>query len=190
MKKIIFDRRFLIAASLCLALLLSSVDAFARGDERARDNRGHSKKGRHEVVVVNHDRYYYREGRFFRPSWFGFKIAIGVPPVGIVVSYIPAGHRTIVVGGATYYYYDNVYYRASPGGYVVVPTPVVVSSPPPTLVQSQVANAETVTINVPNANGSFTPVTLIKQGNGYIGPQGEYYAGNPTVEQLRVLYGT
>jgi hypothetical protein len=46
-----------------------------------------------------------------------------------------------------------------------------------------------VTVNVPNTNGSFTPVTLIKQKDGYIGPQGEYYPGNPTVDQLKVLYG-
>ena len=32
-------------------------------------------------------------------------------------------------------------------------------------------------------------VTLKRSGNGFVGPQGEYYADNPTVEQLKVLYG-
>lgn len=50
-------------------------------------------------------------------------------------------------------------------------------------------NDDTVTIYVPNSNGSYTPITLVKHGNGYLGPQGEYYAGNPTVAQLKVLYG-
>ena len=50
-------------------------------------------------------------------------------------------------------------------------------------------NDDTVTIYVSNSNGSYMPVTLVRHGNGYIGPQGEYYAGNPTVAQLKVLYG-
>ena len=44
-------------------------------------------------------------------------------------------------------------------------------------------------INIPNNNGSYTAITLIKRGNGYVGPQGEFYPGKPTVEQLRALYG-
>jgi len=43
----------------------------------------------------------------------------------------------------------------------------------------------TVTVNVTNSNGSVTPVTLRKQGVGYIGPKGEYYNSLPTSEQLR-----
>lgn len=47
----------------------------------------------------------------------------------------------------------------------------------------------TIVINVPNHNGSYTPIALRKSGRGYIGPQGEYYHGNPTVAQLAALYG-
>ncbi|UCF00507.1 MAG: hypothetical protein JSV82_08485 [Planctomycetota bacterium] len=43
----------------------------------------------------------------------------------------------------------------------------------------------TVTINITNPNGSITPVTLRKQGLGYIGPKGEYYSKLPTEEQLK-----
>ena len=43
----------------------------------------------------------------------------------------------------------------------------------------------TVTVNVANSNGSITPVTLRKQGVGYLGPKGEYYNSLPTSEQLR-----
>jgi hypothetical protein len=60
---------------------------------------------------------------------------------------------------------------------------------PSTVGQPQVLSGEALTVNVPNTNGSYTPVTLIKQKDGYIGPQGEYYPGHPTVTQLRVLYG-
>ena len=44
-------------------------------------------------------------------------------------------------------------------------------------------------INIPNSKGGFTPVRLIKHKNGYIGPQGEFYAGHPTVDALKALYG-
>ncbi|MCM8776413.1 MAG: DUF6515 family protein [Candidatus Omnitrophica bacterium] len=50
------------------------------------------------------------------------------------------------------------------------------------------AAQEEIVLNVPNANGSYTPVTLVKSEKGYIGPQGEYYPDKPTIDQLKVLY--
>jgi hypothetical protein len=47
----------------------------------------------------------------------------------------------------------------------------------------------TVTVNITNSNGSVTPVTLKKQGVGYVGPRGEYYNNLPTPEQLKPIYG-
>jgi hypothetical protein len=49
--------------------------------------------------------------------------------------------------------------------------------------------SESVEINVPNARGGYTPVVLTRCEGGYVGPQGEYYPGNPTLEQLKALYG-
>ncbi len=49
--------------------------------------------------------------------------------------------------------------------------------------------ASTVVINVQNSNGSYTPVTLRRAGNQYIGPRGEYYSALPTEQQLKVAYG-
>ena len=49
--------------------------------------------------------------------------------------------------------------------------------------------ANTVVINVPNSNGSYTPVTLRRAGRLYIGPRGEQYLHLPTVEQLQGVYG-
>jgi hypothetical protein len=54
--------------------------------------------------------------------------------------------------------------------------------------QQQMANGDTTTIYVPNSAGRFTPVKLVKRGNGYTGPQGEFYPHSPTVAQLKVLY--
>ncbi len=53
----------------------------------------------------------------------------------------------------------------------------------------QVIQDDTVIVNVPNDNGSYTPVTLRRSGGGYIGPRGEYYITMPTVEQLKAVYG-
>lgn len=188
-------RKICLASALSLILIMSSVNAFAgdRDDDR-NINRGRHEK-RREIVVVGHDRYYYHDGRFFRPSWFGLEIALLTPPIGAVVASIPLGRRVVLVGGFTYYYYNNVYYKSCPNGYLVVPAPVAVVSPAPAVVNvpapAYIAAPapQTVVINVPNSNGSYTPVTLTKSGNGYVGPQGEFYSQHPTVDQLKALYG-
>jgi uncharacterized membrane protein YebE (DUF533 family) len=45
------------------------------------------------------------------------------------------------------------------------------------------------TINVPNSNGTTTPVLLTKQNNVWVGPQGETYANLPLPEDLKQRYG-
>ena len=49
--------------------------------------------------------------------------------------------------------------------------------------------ANTMTVNVRNSNGSTTPVRLRRVGDRWMGPNGEYYDSIPTQEQLRGLYG-
>jgi hypothetical protein len=56
-------------------------------------------------------------------------------------------------------------------------------------VQSKSTSHDTTTINVPNSKGGFTQVTLVKNKNGYVGPQGEFYDIHPTVDELKLLYG-
>jgi hypothetical protein len=143
---------------------------------------------------------------FYRPYW-GVNFSFATPQMGAVVSYMPEGYRTYVVDGVRYYYCDGYYFRSCPSGYVVVPQPVMSSaSVSATIVKTQtgatssqteqVAVAQsttgsdnTVMINIPNSKGEFTAVKLVKYKDGYKGPQGEYYQGHPTVDQLRVLYG-
>jgi hypothetical protein len=45
------------------------------------------------------------------------------------------------------------------------------------------------TVNIPNKNGGYTAVIIKRSGNGYVGPQGEYYPQFPKVSQLQVMYG-
>jgi len=69
---------------------------------------------------------------------------------------------------------------------VVVAQPAtVVMAQPPATVETQ----DSVTVNVPNSDGTYAAVVLKKSGDGFTGPQGEYYAQLPTTDQLRVMYG-
>ncbi len=107
------------------------------------------------------------------------------------------GYPTVVVGGYPYYYYDGDYYSDYPGNSVAVVTesaartvavsPAQTASPLPAVPKN--LNGDTAVINIPGADGNITSVKLTKYADGYIGPQGEYYAGHPTVAQLLVLYG-
>lgn len=168
------------------------------------------------IVPVVHPRagfyYYGRHGRvrYFAPAGPG--VAVVLPPEGAYVEYLPDGYTTVVVGGVPYYYSNGVYFRPHMSGYVVVAAPVQNSAPvdqssPPAAPQAAVPlqspapsgeqsgslsvapQSDTVTVNVPNAKGGFTPVKLVKRNGGYVGPQGEFYSGNPTVDELKALYG-
>ena len=54
--------------------------------------------------------------------------------------------------------------------------------------QSSFAGYDDFTVNVPNAQGGYTAIVIKKSGDGYIGPQGEYYAQFPSVAQLQAMY--
>ena len=149
------------------------------------------------------DMHYYRGDHWCRSGWFGLSVAVTALTIGALVEALPPRHTTVIVGNEPYYYYDGAYFRPAPSGYVVVPAPVVVQQAAPVVVQ-QVApvvvappastvvateGSSVVTVNIPNAKGSYTPVTLSRSGTGFLGPQGEYYPEFPKVEQLRLMYG-
>jgi hypothetical protein len=106
-------------------------------------------------------------------------------------------------GDFPYYYgYSGFYYDFIPYNYVIVtspedidipslePTPVYQETDTSAEISTAPANSNnTITINIPNSKGGFTPVVLTKFKDGYKGPQGEYYEGHPTVEALKALYG-
>jgi hypothetical protein len=73
------------------------------------------------------------------------------------------------------------------------PAPVVVAQPAPVVVAQQgpteTYSGDTVTVNVPNSSGGYTAVVLRRSGNGYVGPQREYYDQVPTTAQLQAMYG-
>lgn len=68
------------------------------------------------------------------------------------------------------------------------PAPTVVTQPV-SVVPSTTYSGDTVTVNVPNSSGGYTAVVLKRSGNGYVGPQGEYYDQVPSTVQLQAMYG-
>lgn len=200
--------KFWIIVILCIASVLLSEASFAQRG-RGRGNRGGGFQGRHS-------RYYYRGGSWYRHGWLGGDIAFSALAIGALIDSLPPRYTTVVYGGVPYYYYDGYYYRPYyGGGYVVVQPPVVaqpvvappiVAAPEATPVaavapapasapaaaapveQPKAQTPETLIVNIPNSKGGYTKITLKKSGDGYVGQQGEYYPGNPTVEQLKVLY--
>ncbi len=128
---------------------------------------------RYHTVWVGRQRYYYSDGLYYSP--YGREYVIVQPPVGAFVNTIPVDFSPIMINGTTYYTNNGIYYLYNPKGYQVVTNPVEVNA--------------AFTVNVPNSQGSYTPVIIKKSGNGYTGPQREFYPQFPTVSQLKTLYG-
>jgi len=179
-----------------LALALPYTDALAQ--QRGGGGRGEIGRNSGGRNFGGGGRHYYRNGGWYKHGWLGFDIAVGALAIGAIIDSLPPRHNTVVVAGTPYYYSENYYYSPYQyGGYVVVPPPVL-AQPAVVMPQQAVYNASPMaqpqtqdvsTINIPNSRGGYTAVTLRRAGTGYVGPQGEYYSDNPTVEQLKVLYG-
>ncbi|MGB7568622.1 MAG: hypothetical protein WBM07_12240, partial [Chitinivibrionales bacterium] len=126
-------------------------------------------------------------------GWYGYPTVVVEDPYNYYYGY-----------GAPYPVYDEGYVAVAPA--TVVATPAAPAAQPvaqtsaaaqpktaiDTITQSkgrQDAIGDSVTLYIPNSKGRFTPVTLIKRANGYSGPQGEFYPNNPTIAQLKAVYG-
>ena len=149
-----------------------------------------------KTVVHAGMQYYYHHGYFYRQGWGGYVMVDA--PVGVMVPDLPYGYSIIVVNGKRYFYYNRPYFVSGPRGYVVVDAPSyeVFSGSPPVYVLEEPRPADPVTlpgsytINIPGSQGRYVPLTFKRQGTGFIGPQGEYYPQFPSVEELKIVYGT
>lgn len=139
-------------------------------------------------IGVGGQRYHYCDGIFYRH--IDREYVVVAPPVGAIIDTRPSDCRTVIINGETYYENNGVYYRLTSNGYEVVGQPrVTVIEPARIAAQTQIQNTDEVFIvNILNSQGGYTAVTLKKSGNGFIGPQGEFYPEFPKVEQLRVMY--
>jgi len=155
------------------------------------------------MLIMAGATYYYLEGVYYQRQAGRY---IVVPaPVGAVVTTIPTGYPPVIIDGVVYYTINGVTYMPTPSGYQVVPQPrtIVIQNNNTVSVAPAVASAqnassaqgssttnaeESFTVNIPNSKGNYTPVVLKRSGNGFIGPQGEYYPEFPRIEQLKVMY--
>jgi hypothetical protein len=183
-----------IVVGLCLIIAMLASSSMAWGGGR--------HFGYHYHDFYHHGFYHgYGGWPYYWPYW-GAGVTFVAPPIGAVVEYLPDGYTTFVVNGVQYYSCGGYYFRACPSGYVIVSPPEVAASAAPELGSSVTASqaapsagaaaksdGAVVTINIPNANGGFTAVKLTKYKDGYKGPQGEFYQGHPTVDELKALYG-
>jgi len=128
--------------------------------------------------------------RYRRHDWWpDWDFMMSPPPIGVVIDALPHGYSVIMIGELTYYYYNDVYFRSCPDGYIIVEKPATVYKEPVVKKAETVPLVDSFVVNIPNTDGTYAPVKLTKKGEGYIGPQGEYYEGHPTVKQLKALYG-
>ena len=144
------------------------------------------------TVWVGGARYYYYDGVYY--NHVGGDYVIVAAPVGAVVTTVPSDFQPVRINGVTYYVDNGTYYLYTPHGYRVVAQPVTtvtVVQPAVTVVAAPVAVVpqNDFTLNVPNNHGGYTSVVVKKSGNGYTGPQGEFYSEFPKVDQLKVMYG-
>jgi hypothetical protein len=170
------------ACGVMVSVVLAGSAALAephRSDYHGDRYRGHDRGGRSYHGYEDGGRHY----GYSRDS--RGNIIFGLVGIGLAAAIVSTIER------------PTVYVQPAP---VVYETPrVVYVQPQPRVIQQitvveqpvQVAPPQpiTVTINLQNSNGSFTPVTLRQVGAQWVGPKGEYYNGVPSVGQLRPMYG-
>ena len=159
-----------------VAFLLVAVMLFSFSSAYAGDWDDHHSRG-----------YRYDRGHW----WLGDSIIAGLA-VGTILATLPPHYSTVYVGNVPYYYDGTYYYQSGPSGYVVVQpvaAPVVVAPAQTVVVAQPVINNRSVMVQIANKNGAVTNVMLVRKGNGFVGPQGEYYDTMPTTEQLSTIYG-
>lgn len=80
---------------------------------------------------------------------------------------------------------DDDFYFSHVTTPAIIPLPVQYSQIPVALSGQQ----NEFTVNVPNDHGGYTAVVIKRSGNGFTGPQGEFYPEFPKVSQLKIMYG-
>lgn len=75
----------------------------------------------HWSVLHHGIRFFFSGGVWYLPQVLRFIVTM--PPIGLVVPFLPSSYVTVWVGGAPYYYANEVYYAHQGDGYVVVEPP-------------------------------------------------------------------
>lgn len=135
-------------------------------------------------------RYYYHGGHYYHKDHYGYRNVSA--PIGACIAHLPYGYETVYVNGYRYSVYNGVYYKHTFNGYEVVNRPqlAVVKNIVTSKVTATAGTDEVITLNIPNNQGGYTPVIIKRSGDGFVGPQDEYYEDFPRVEHLKAVYGS
>ena len=144
----------------------------------------------HISISVGGSNYHYHNGHYYQKRRHNRYVVIEAP-IGACIARLPYGHETVYIDGRRYYTYDDVYYKHTPDGYEVVHDPHndYYAKKGKKRGYTNYKN-DTFIINIPTPDGGYMPVTLTRKGDGFIGPQGEYYDEFPKIAQLKVMYGS
>jgi hypothetical protein len=158
--------KVLFVAAMISPLIMGSALSYAFDHNGGGHGYGHDGWHGHSYVGVNFsvwpDNYYYGA-----PYYYPADEVLVSPPV-----------------------YEPVVINEAPE--TVIQQPATVIEPAAPVITSAAATSDipdSITINIPNDKGGYTAVALNKSGNGFIGPQGEFYPQFPRVSQLKVIYG-
>lgn len=89
-------------------------------DKRHRHDHYYPRRGsvirelphNHRVVRYHDHNYYFSGGVWFRPS--AGRYVVSMPPVGMIVPFLPSAYTTVWVAGMPYYYAAGSYYVWAP----------------------------------------------------------------------------
>ena len=139
----------------------------------------------YDSINLNDDVYYYSDGQYYQRANEEFDSV--PPPVGAVVGALPAEYVSVTIGGVEYATYNGVYYMNTAGGYEVADPPAGFEG---VLIAAATDNPNAIVVSLPDpsTSGQFVDIPLTRSGDGFVGPQGEYYPEFPPIEQLREMY--
>lgn len=132
----------------------------------------------YSVVYVNGLPYYYYSNIYYTVAPAGGYVVVN-PTVETTTTVVTTPATTVVTTPAT---------TTSTTVPATTTAPATTTKQATTTLPAATTESETFDVQIPNGNGSFTLVRLIKTKDGFLGPQGEFYAGHPTIEQLQERY--
>ena len=140
-----------------------------------------------QPVVVDGVTYYTLNGVTYRQTTYGYYQVVPALPVLAETSQAPASSTPRTAVSASVPSAPSSPAISAPAQKPAAGNPVMKASGSGVVVQATEDDA--VTLNIPSAKGGYVAVILKKSGNGFIGPQGEFYPEFPKIELLKVMYG-
>ena len=179
------------------AFSLTAGDAFAKWGRHHKcdyENDYHDRHDRGKRFRIHHRgrNYFYEDGMFFRKAGFGF-VAIA-PPMGVIVPVLPFGYAAFHYGpGLDFYCMGGIYYRHVPEGYMVVPEDEFERNRRRERHGDRHGSRgnsreREYSEYIPDTDGTITSVKFEKSDSGYLGFQGEFRDGKPSMFGLSMLF--